>query len=190
MFNENWYSNEQCMELAKLVSSIKHLEGDIIEIGCWEGKSTTYIANTCYPENIICNDTWRGNIDEGIVTGVKHSSTEIAETRDVYSRFIDNMNTLTKGNYIVKKMDCHDFMESYTRPIKFLHIDASHDYESVYKSIKMALPLIIDGGILCGDDFLSANMGRTDLQGGVERAVRELLPGFGNKGNLWYWYNQ
>ncbi len=190
MFNEDWYSNEQCIELAKLVSSIKHLEGDIIEIGCWEGKSTTYIANTCYPENVICNDTWRGNIDEGIVTGVKHSSTEIAESRDVYSRFIDNMNTLTKGNYIVKKMDCHDFMESYTRPIKFLHIDASHDYESVYKSIKMALPLIIDGGILCGDDFLSANMGRMDLQGGVERAVRELLPGFGNKGNLWYWIKQ
>jgi hypothetical protein len=57
MFSENWYSDSQCEELKKLVVKVKDLSGVIIEIGCWEGKSTINIATTCYPENLICNDT-------------------------------------------------------------------------------------------------------------------------------------
>ena len=187
MFNEDWYSQNQCIELSKLVEKVKNIKGSIIEIGCWEGKSTTYIANTCYPENVICNDTWKGNIDESIITGIKHDSVALAEKRDVYSIFINNMKSLTKSNYIIKKQDCHDFIENYNDDIKFIHIDASHDYDSVYKTIKMALPLMVSEGIMCGDDFLSANINRYDLNGGVERAVKELLPNAKNIDNLWYW---
>ena len=50
MFVENWYSQSQIENLIDLVKKIKHLEGNIIEIGCWEGKSTIAIANNCYPE--------------------------------------------------------------------------------------------------------------------------------------------
>lgn len=46
---------------------------------------------------------------------------------------------------------------------------------------------MISGGIICGDDFKSANMSRVDLNGGVERAVREGLPNFKNIDNLWYY---
>ena len=45
---------------------------------------------------------------------------------------------------------------------------------------------MVNGGIICGDDFLSANINRTDLHGGVERAVRELLPTFSIISNFSY----
>jgi hypothetical protein len=46
---------------------------------------------------------------------------------------------------------------------------------------------IVKNGIICGDDFINAHAGREDLQGGVERAVKETLQGYKTIGNLWYW---
>jgi hypothetical protein len=190
IFHEDWYSDSQCVDLEKLVESVKHLKGDIIEIGCWEGKSATHIANTCYPENLICNDTWKGNVQESIITGVKNISEIIAEERDVFECFTNNMKILTKSNYSVVRKDCFEWLEEYTGSIKFIHIDASHDYISVLRTIELTLPKMVRGGIMCGDDFCSANITRQDLQGGVERAVRESLPGFRNVGNLWFYIKE
>ena len=58
--------------MVDLFKKTSHLSGYIIEIGCWEGKSTIAIANVCYPDTLICNDTRLGNIQESTVTGVEH----------------------------------------------------------------------------------------------------------------------
>ena len=186
MFNENWYSDSQINDLINLLNKVNNLEGKIIEIGCWEGKSAMHLANNCYPEILICNDTWLGNVQESIVTGITHTTELILKERDVYSNFINNMNNTTKQNYAVIKEDCIEYLKNFDGSIKFMHIDASHDYESVFETINLALPKMVKGGIMCGDDFLTANLKRTDLHGGVERAVKELLPNFKVNGNLWY----
>jgi predicted O-methyltransferase YrrM len=187
MFNENWYSETQINDLIELVKKVKHIDGNIIEIGCWEGKSTISLANACYPETIICNDTWLGNTEESVCTGITHVTEIILKERDVYSIFIDNMDNHTNKNYTVIKEDCLVWLEKFEGFIKFIHIDASHEYESVYKTIQLVLPKMVKGGIICGDDYLTANINRTDLHGGVERAVNELLPGHKNINNLWYY---
>lgn len=190
MFQEYWYSEEQMGHLGELSKQVQSLQGSIIEIGCWEGKSTHHLANVAYPETIICNDTWLGNVEESKATGVTHPSELLTRERDVYGVFIKNMDILTKGNYIVVKQDCLEWLKTYRGPVKFCHIDASHDYYSVYQTIQLLLPRVVKGGILCGDDFLNSPMHCEKLQGGVERAVRELLPNFKNIGNLWYWIHE
>jgi predicted O-methyltransferase YrrM len=187
MFHEDWYPATQIVNLIHLLSRTKDLNGSIIEIGCWEGKSTINLASHCYPEILICNDTWLGNVQESILTGKEHPTETILRQRDVYSVFVNNMNTRTRQNYTIVKEDCLTWLPTFHEPIKFIHIDASHEYESVFKTIELVLPKMVKGGIICGDDFLNAHIQRTDLHGGVERAVRELLPGFQNMGNLWYY---
>lgn len=187
VFNEDWYSYDQCRVVAELIKTTKGLSGLNIEIGCWEGKSTIALANACYGEDIICNDTWEGNTAESVVTGADHITVKILKERDVFKIFESNMQQNTAGNYKVVKRDCLEWLAELKEPVKFAHIDASHDYYSVKKTIELLLPLLVGGGILCGDDFLSANMQSIALCGGVERAVRELLPGVQNYGNLWYW---
>lgn len=190
-FHEDWYSNDQCSNVAYLIKQTTQLTGMNIEIGCWEGKSTIALANACYPEIIYCNDTWEGNVAEAQVAGYEeHPTTTILKTRDVYKTFQDNMTTETKGNYVIVKRDCLAWLPEIKEPIKFAHIDASHDYYSVKNTIVALLPNLVRGGILCGDDFLNAHAGCDYLAGGVERAVRELLPGALNAGNLWYWVKQ
>ena len=188
-FYDDWYSQDQCNNLIELVKNINHLNGVFIEIGCWEGNSTVSITNSCYPNNLICNDTWIGNVAESKLTGVKHITETILETRNVYEIFINNMNNNTKKNYTIVKEDCIEWLKTFNEPVKFIHIDASNEYDSVVETIKLILPNMVRGGIICGNNFLHAHIGRTDLNGGVEKAVRELLPGFQNKENLWFWIN-
>jgi len=190
VFNENWYEDEQLLNLKSLAEQVKDLKGSIIEIGCWEGKSTHMLANSVYPEILICNDTWLGNQEETKVTGQQHITEQILNVRgDVYNNFIENMDNLTKKNYKIVKEDCLEWLKNYNEDIKFCHIDASHDYDSVYKTIELLKPFVVKGGILCGDDFLNANMKNVSLRGGVERAVREHFQNFKNEKNLWYWIN-
>lgn len=186
MFNDDWYSEKQLGDLVNLVSKVKEIDGTIIEIGCWEGKSTIQIANNCFPETLICNDTWLGNVQESIVTGVTHPTELILKERDVYSIFMNNMNNYTKGNYTVVKEDCIEWLKKFQGSIKFVHIDASHEYESVFETINLILPKMVKGGIICGDDYLTANIHVHSLHGGVERAVKETLPNHNHIDNLWY----
>jgi len=190
MFNENWYSDAQINDLLHLLNNLKNIDGTIIEIGCWEGRSAVKLANACFPEILICNDTWLGNVEESKVTGVTNISELILKTRDVYAIFVNNMNTVTQKNYKIVKEDCITWLKTFDGLIKFIHIDASHEYESVFETIKLVLPKMVKGGIICGDDYLSANISRTDLHGGVERAVKESLPGHKNINNLWYFINE
>ena len=111
------------------------------------------------------------------------------KVRDVYSIFIDNMENNTQKNYTVVKKDCIEWLKTFKEPIKFIHIDASHEYESVFETIKLVLPNMVKGGIICGDDYESANIERSDLHGGVQRAVMETLPEHKNIHNLWYYVN-
>lgn len=182
-FTEDWYSDEQAAFLSQLARSTLPLSGLIIEIGSWEGKSTVALANAVYPEMVLAVDTWAGNYDEA----PDHATVLLAKERDIYAAFLENVRTLTKGNVTPFKQDCHEFLRELSEPVRFCHIDASHDYQSVRRTIEAVLPLLVRGGTLCGDDFLTSNKSREDLGGGVERAVVELLHGFGNSGNLWYW---
>ena len=186
---ENQYTDYQVKSLINVVNMALDTsdEGLFIEIGCWKGKSCSAIANKIWPMSFNACDTWKGNIDEGNVTGKLHPTAKVAASVEVKAIFDENIEKHTKGNVKVHQMDCFDYLEKLDKPVKFCHIDASHDYESVKKTIKTLLPKLTKNGVLCGDDIASAHKGRHDLEGGVERAVMELLPGYKKDRNFWWW---
>ncbi len=182
-FNERWASPEALLRLADLCLEVSELSGAVLEIGCWEGRTGIVLAHACYPKPLFAIDTWRGNIDEH----PEHPTVAIAGGRDVFRRFSMNVAALTRGNVEPIREDCHAVLRRWNQPVKFAHIDASHDYLSVKRTIEALLRWIVPGGILCGRDILTATQDRADLSGGVERAVMELLPGFESAFNLWWW---
>jgi len=182
-FHEQWYAESELSTLQAAAQFVRPLQGAIVEIGCWEGRSTTVIANVCYPEPVVAVDTWLGSLTEG----EQHETVRIARERDVFATFEENIRALTRGNVVPQRMDAIEFLQQEERPIKFCHIDAAHDYRSVRETIDRLLPRLVPGGILVGHDYDTAHAGREDLQGGVQRAVREMLPRHVSKGNNW-WY--
>ncbi len=186
-FHENWYSERQQKKLIATYDRVRNIEGAIIEIGCWEGRSTIALARACEPEQLVAIDTWEGNKDEA----PDHATVRLAKKRDVFATFLKNIEELTSGNVKPVKQDCHEFLAHFKEPIKFLHLDASHDYDSVKRTLDAAKPLVVRGGVICGDDYRNANERRADLNGGVQRAVKESFgKNFSAQGNFWHWMNQ
>lgn len=140
-FHENWFDAPSCEALAKLYAKVAHLDGDVVEVGCWEGRSTIALANACHPEWVRAVDTWQGSPGE--------ISEELAKDRDVEAVFLANTAGL---NVTPFKMGWSDYFTHHAGPTKFLHIDAEHSYEQVRGNIEAALPHMVPGAVMCGDD--------------------------------------
>lgn len=170
-FREEWFSQDACDVIAELVARADRLQGRIVEVGCWEGRSTIAIANACFPSLVEAVDTWHGSPGE--------ISAELAQERDVLGQFLANIAADTQGNVTVVQKDWRDHFAQERSPIRFCHIDATHSYEEVRDNTAAALALIVDGGILCGDDAHHEP---------VRRAALEVLgPSVNVSGPVW-WY--
>lgn len=183
-FTEDWYPAGQLADLVELATESRNVSGMSVEIGCWEGRSTIAIAQAVAPAYLCAVDTWAGNVDEG----PDHGTVRALAQRDVYATFLANIAPYP--NIAHRRMDGAVFLAGVEPgQIAFLHLDAGHTYAATRQLIELAIPRMADGGIMCGDDFVNANAGRADLDGGVERAVRETLAGrFETRGNLWLAY--
>ena len=186
VFHEMWYSDAELERLAEAVRLSQGQSGKLIELGSWEGRSTAVIANACFPEVVWAVDTWAGAPTQG----TEHETVRLARERDVFSVFQQNMQAMTRGNVVPRQAEVLEFLQVLEGPIRFCHIDAAHDYESVRDSLRLLIPKLIQGSVLFGHDYESAHAGRSDLNGGGERAVREVLPGHTAIGNTWIYIHK
>ncbi len=146
-FHENWYSGGQALYMAHL-ARIAPQDGAVVEIGCWEGRSSIVLAQLIYPRILHCVDHWQGNTDED----PEHESGTIAQERDVSSTFLRNMQRCTAYNWAEYEQSWQEWIKDWSSPIAFLHLDASHDRASVRDCLTAIKPFLVDGAILCGDD--------------------------------------
>lgn len=175
-YHEDWYSGAQALYMASLAQQSPQ-SGAIVEIGCWEGRSTVALAQVVAPRAVHCVDHWQGNPDEGD----EHPATIAAFERDVFATFVVNMERMTAGNWAHSVHDWRDWITEWDQPIAFVHIDAAHDYASVRDCITALRPYLVPGAILCGDDGYAEP---------VWDAVRDTLPGAEIVGKrLWVWRN-
>lgn len=140
-FHEEWFGPASQAALVDLYGKVAHLEGAIVEVGCWEGRSTVALAEACAPEPVHAVDTWEGSPYE--------LSAQIAADRDVFAQFRANTAHL---NVVAYRMGWRRYFAEFIRPIKFLHIDAAHTFLEVRDNIRAALPWLVPGAIICGDD--------------------------------------
>lgn len=169
-FTESWFSDHSCAALADLARSTLDLEGRIIEVGCWEGRSTIALANAVHPAHVDAVDTWQGSPGE--------ISRDLAAQRDVFSTFEANIEAATAGNVRVFRQTWQDYFAASDEPIRFIHIDATHSYDEVKANIEAALPLLVPGGLICGDD---------NHHPPVRDAVWDTLGNAWLAASLWYW---
>lgn len=143
-FTEDWFCEASQEALARLARATSGVPGSIIEVGCWEGRSTIALGNAVAPEWVYAVDTWQGSAGE--------ISAELAAERDVFATFLENIRLLGKGNIAPMRMDWREWFDRNRQPIRFLHIDAEHSYQEVRDNIAAALPVLSPGAIICGDD--------------------------------------
>lgn len=155
--------------LAKLAKRTNG-HGRVIEIGSWEGRSTVALAHAVWPASVEAVDTWEGSPGE--------ISAELAAQRDVLGQFMANVTDLTRGNIRVHRQPWREYAASGSEAVRFLFIDAEHTYREVFDTITAFRPLMVPGGVICGDDAHHPP---------IMQAVRELLDPVGYDATLWWW---
>lgn len=143
-FDEDWFCEASQNALARLARGTQGINGVVVEVGCWQGRSTIALANAVAPDWVYAVDTWRGSNGE--------ISAELAAERDVFAEFLENIRELTSGNVAPMRMDWREWFGRSRQQIRLLHIDAEHSYPEVHDNIVAALPKMAPGGIICGDD--------------------------------------
>jgi predicted O-methyltransferase YrrM len=143
-YTEDWFGIDSCNALAKLTHRIAEVEGIIVEIGAWEGRSTVALAKAAWPRRVNSVDTWAGSPGE--------ISAELAAERDVYQTWRANVDAGTDGNVNEYRMGWRDYLPTVKQPVALAFIDAEHTYTEVRDNIAALLPLMAPGGIICGDD--------------------------------------
>ncbi len=159
-FGENWFTYKNLYK--SMVE--KFNSGSIfVEVGCWKGKSSAYLAveilNSGKNIKLNCIDTWKGSVE--------HLEYEHVKKNTLYDLFINNVSPLlTIINPIrMESVDASKIFEDNS--IDFIFIDASHDYNNVKSDIKSWYPKLKNGGVIAGHDYNNWK--------GVEKAVNEFF---------------
>ena len=174
LYTPGWMSTG---ELAWLGAQARQHQS-IVEVGCYMGRTTAVLAES--PGIVYAVDTFKGSDEhQNILRNNKETF-----LREEFER---NLNGhLTRGKVKVVQLDSRTAAQALAHlTFDMIFIDASHDYESVKADILAWVPLIRDGGLLCGHDY-GAN--RNIDSRGLEHAVRELLPGFQVVADESIWY--
>lgn len=163
-FGENWFGYE---ELYSYFIDQVPVNGTIVEVGCWKGKSIAYLGVEAVNSNknigIYAVDTWLGsNIYE-------HNSDQSVQNNTLYELFQSNISTIPNITPIrLPSVEASKQFEDLS--IDAIFIDANHEYEFVRDDIAAWFPKLKKGGLIGGHDY---DGGSNSGHPGVRDAVHE-----------------
>jgi len=136
-----------------LLCYLQELAGDVVEIGSWQGYSTSFLAKAVRDSGngtIYAIDHFRGNFGKEQLYVVGRP-----DLSDLRRGFENNLRRLGLWE-VVHLLDMPND-EAIQRldgvKVRLLFIDGDHTREGVEKDIRLFLPLVIPGGLVLFDDF-------------------------------------
>lgn len=142
--DHGWFGNADPLQRL-----IKHTQAKtVIEVGCWLGLSTRYIASTLPHGGIVyAVDHWCGSPAEAV-------HMQDPRLPYLYQLFLSNVKHAHLTEAIVPiRMSSLEASRALCVKADLIYLDASHDIENVYLDIYAWLPHLAENGILCGDDW-------------------------------------
>jgi predicted O-methyltransferase YrrM len=137
---------------------MQDLEGDVVEIGSWQGRSSTFLARAVKESgngNFYAIDHFGGNVGKEEFYAINGSLSSLKDNfNDNLSRFglIDTVNLLD----MVNTEACEKIKG---RKIRFLFIDGDHTKDGVKKDIELFFPQLKKGSIVVFDDYFEGFSG-------------------------------
>lgn len=148
-FTQDWFS--QFIPIwNKYLKHIKNKANKhILEIGSYEGKSTTWILDnllTNKSSTITCIDSFQG--------GFEHKDMNI-DMKQIEKRFFENINKSGKSKQVkvIKRLSYKALRKLKLEYFDVIYIDGSHLSKDVISDLVLSHPLLKKGGILICDDY-------------------------------------
>ncbi len=129
-------------------------EGDVVEIGSWQGRSSSFLARAVL------------NSQNGKFYTIDHFKGSSGQDRSDFKIENDDLNDLENNlNSNMKRVGLSDAVTLLNMPseqaaktlsnthIRFLFIDGDHTKQGVAKDIQLFFPMLSKGSIVVFDDF-------------------------------------
>lgn len=155
----------RCYELWQLVTQMKNVEGEILEVGVWRGGTGCLIAKAAPEKKVYLCDTFQGvvkasHLDSGYKGG-EHADTSADIVQQLAASLHLNNIEIVTGIF---PEDSSHLITS--KKIAFCHIDVD-TYSSAKDTFEWVWPKLSRGGIVVFDDYGFYNCA------GVTRIVNE-----------------
>ncbi len=137
----------------------------ILEIGSWAGRSSIVWAESLKRFNegngeVFCIDSWENYFEINNRSGLSQRRMKMALSKNmIFPLFLHNMRASGHDNIVFPLKGTSQRLLPTLRRGRFnlVYVDGDHRYSAVKSDLMNSVDLIVDGGILCGDDL--------DLQG-------------------------
>ena len=144
-------------ESGKMLFSLcytQQLEGDVVEIGSWQGYSTSFLATAVSESGngrLYAIDHFRGNVGkESYYVAAK------SDLSDLPQKFRENMRRLGLAQTVrllaMSNEEAAERLRSEGARIRFLFVDGDHSREGVQRDMDLFLPFLMKGSIVVFDD--------------------------------------
>jgi SAM-dependent methyltransferase len=155
--------------------------GVIVEVGCWLGRSSSYVAGLCRARglSLTCVDAWAGSSDR-----FDAQYRKMLAQRDIQAEFRRHLSALEVRADVRHTSSLAAAATFAPGSVDLVFLDASHDEAAVAADIAAWWPSLRAGGILAGHDY-------RDDHGGVIAAVDAAAARLGRPlargpGSIWY----
>jgi predicted O-methyltransferase YrrM len=161
---QGWFDYESVYD--KQIDMLKN-GSTIVEVGCWLGKSSCYLAERIKKSgkkiNLFCVDIWDYTDDDPYYNTFRELHPNL------YQAFLSNVEELgfskiikpLQGNSSVVSQTFHD------ESIDFIFLDGNHHSPWIDEDIKLWFPKLKYGGCMAGHDFIDSS--------DVNRAVNDFF---------------
>jgi hypothetical protein len=161
-----------------LFDSVRALSdgANIVEIGSYKGRSTCCLGFGCRGtrKRVYALDRF--------VVG------QVLPRIDSFDEFSRNVHSCGLSEYVVPVVGCSaDVAKTWSKPIHFLFVDGSHEYEDVVTDFQGFLPHVISGGLIA---FHDVEPGWPGVLRAWNDIISHRLSGIGNCSTLAYGYKR
>jgi predicted O-methyltransferase YrrM len=153
-------------ELARAATSF-NARGKIVEVGCWLGRSSSYVAGLCRARDLtlVCVDAWTGSSDR-----FDAQYRELLARRDIEAEFRRHLDALALAADVRRTTSLAAAATFEPGSVDLVFLDASHDEPAITADIAAWLPTLRAGGILAGHDYRDDHPG---VVAAVDHAVAQ-----------------
>lgn len=131
---------------------MQDLKGDVVEIGSWQGRSSTFLARAVKESengNFYAIDHFAGNLGKEEFYAVDGSMSSLKE------KFNENISKFGLSDVVnlLDMINTEAVDKIKNKTIRFLFIDGDHTKDGVKKDIELFFPLLTKGSIVVFDDY-------------------------------------
>lgn len=146
-FTTDWFTGNVGNLTLLLQEYTQRPDVRMLEIGSWEGRSTTWFLTYLPHATITCVDTFQG--------GVEHAA--MTERHGIEDRFLHNIQPFQDRVTVRKGNSVEQLYGLVPNTYDLIYVDGSHEAPDVLQDVIMSFPLLKVGGIMMMDDYAGSD---------------------------------